>query len=180
MYNLKEKYHIYSIDSLNEKFNIKNKMETPKITKVTLSIGAGEAITNKNYLKEAVENLTLISGQKPIICKAKKSISSFKVRKGWPIGCKVTLRGNKMYEFLDRLVFIVIPRIRDFRGLNPNSFDNFGNFSMGVKEQTIFPEIPYDTTKLLLGLNISINISSNIISQCLYLLKSLNFPFKYI
>ena len=141
MSRLKDFYRDEVVKQLTEQFGYKSVMEVPKVTKITLNMGVGEALTDKKVLEHAVADMERISGQKPVITKAKKSIAGFKVREGWPIGCKVTLRSDRMYDFLDRLITISIPRIRDFRGLNPKSFDGQGNYSMGVKEQIIFPEI---------------------------------------
>lgn len=173
-----DRYNYYSINLMKNKFNYKNIMEIPKIKKITLNMGLGKSILDKTYLKSALENLSIICGQKPIVCKAKKSISSFKLRKGWPIGCKVTLRNIKMYNFLDKLIFIAIPRIKDFNGLNKLSFDRYGNFSFGIKDQIIFPEINYYNNNYTLGLDICININSNSNVESLELLKSLYFPFR--
>ena len=150
MPNLKEKYINELRAPLQKKLGIQNVMALPKLTKVVINMGVGEAANDKKYLESAVQNLTAISGQKPVITKARKSVASFKIREGWPIGCKVTLRGNKMYEFMERLINIAIPRERDFRGLNSKSFDNQGNYSFGIKEQIIFPEIKYDNIDLSL------------------------------
>jgi large subunit ribosomal protein L5 len=141
---LQEKYLNETTKQLVEQFGYKNVMEIPKIEKVVLSMGVGEAVGNPKVLDAAVNDMTLITGQKPVITKAKKSLAAFKLREGMPIGCKVTLRGDRMYEFLDRLVNLALPRVRDFRGVNPNSFDGRGNYAMGIKEQLIFPEIEYD------------------------------------
>lgn len=172
-----EIYKNNSIKAMKYSFNYKNLMQVPKISKIVLSIGLGKSIINKKYLQNAIENLSLIAGQKPIICKAKKSIASFKLRKGWPIGCKVTLRNAKMYNFLDKLLFLSIPRIKDFYGLNISSFDKNGNFSFGVKDQNIFPEINFHNNNYSLGMNICICINSKSIKESIELLKLLNFPF---
>jgi len=155
-----------------------NIMQVPKITKVTLNMGVGEAVANKKIMDNAVNDLTLISGQKPVVTLARKSIAGFKIRDGWPIGCKVTLRREHMYEFLDRLVNIAIPRIRDFRGLPAKSFDGRGNYSMGLKEQIVFPEIDYDKVDTIRGLDITITTSAETDDQALALLKGFNFPIK--
>jgi large subunit ribosomal protein L5 len=159
MPNLKEKYTNELRAPLQEKLGIQNVMALPKLTKVVINMGVGEAANDKKYLESAVQNLTAISGQKPVITKARKSVASFKIREGWPIGCKVTLRGNKMYEFMERLINIAIPRERDFRGLNSKSFDNQGNYSFGIKEQIIFPEIKYDNIHKISVLDLCINKS---------------------
>jgi large subunit ribosomal protein L5 len=153
-------------------------MDVPKITKITLNMGVGEAIGDKKVMEHALKDMTQISGQKPIVCHARKSEAGFKVREGWPIGCKVTLRSERMYEFLDRLVSIAIPRIRDFRGLNAKSFDGRGNYSMGVKEQIIFPEIDYDKVDTLRGLDITITTTARTDEEGRALLSAFNFPFK--
>jgi len=153
-------------------------MEVPRITKITLNMGVGEATADKKVLDHAVADMTKIAGQKPVITKARKSVAGFKVREEWPIGCKVTLRSERMYEFLDRLISISIPRIRDFRGLNAKSFDGRGNYSMGVKEQIIFPEIDYDKVDKLRGLDITITTTAKTNDEGRALLAALNFPFK--
>jgi large subunit ribosomal protein L5 len=155
-----------------------NIMQVPKITKVTLNMGVGEAVANKKVMEHAVSDLILISGQKPVVTLARKSIAGFKIRDGWPIGCKVTLRRERMYEFLDRLVNIAIPRIRDFRGLPAKSFDGRGNYSMGLKEQIVFPEIDYDKVDTIRGLDITITTSAATDDQARALLKGFNFPIK--
>ena len=153
-------------------------MALPKLTKVVINMGVGEAANDKKYLESAVQDLTAISGQKPVITKARKSVASFKIREGWPIGCKVTLRGNKMYEFMERLINIAIPRERDFRGLNSKSFDNQGNYSFGIKEQIIFPEIKYDNIDTIRGMDVCINTSAKNKNEAKALLEVLEFPFK--
>ena len=153
-------------------------MEIPRITKITINMGVGEAIGDKKALESAVSDLEKIAGQKPIVTKARKSIAGFKVREEWPIGCKVTLRRERMYEFLERLVAIAIPRIRDFRGISPKQFDGRGNFSMGVSEQIIFPEIDYDKIDKLRGLDICITTTARNDEEGRALLKAFNFPFK--
>jgi large subunit ribosomal protein L5 len=153
-------------------------MAVPKLTKVVINMGVGEALTDKKHLESAVNDLELIAGQKAVITKAKKSVASFKLREGWPVGCKVTLRGNRMYDFIERLVNVAIPRERDFRGLNPKSFDGQGNYSMGIKEQIIFPEINYDNIDKIRGMDISINTSASNKEDAKALLEVLNFPFK--
>mmetsp|Transcript_11569 Transcript_11569/g.14882 ORF Transcript_11569/g.14882 Transcript_11569/m.14882 type:complete len:155 (-) Transcript_11569:3445-3909(-) len=153
-------------------------MEVPRITKITLNMGVGEALTDKKVLENAVADMEKIAGQKAVITKAKKSVAGFKVREGWPIGCKVTLRADRMYDFLDRLITISIPRIRDFRGLNPKSFDGQGNYSMGIKEQIIFPEIEYDRIDKLRGMDITINTSAKTAEESRALLAAFKFPFR--
>ena len=178
MPNLKEKYTNELRAPLQEKLGIQNIMALPKLTKVVINMGVGEAANDKKYLESAVQNLTAISGQKPVITKARKSVASFKIREGWPIGCKVTLRGNKMYEFMERLINIAIPRERDFRGLNSKSFDNQGNYSFGIKEQIIFPEIKYDNIDTIRGMDVCINTSAKNKNEAKALLEVLEFPFK--
>ena len=163
---------------LMEKLELKNIMEVPKITKVTLNMGVGEAVTDKKVMAHATGDMEVISGQKPIVINARKSVAAFKIRDGWPVGCKVTLRRERMYEFLDRLVNIAIPRIRDFRGLNGKSFDGRGNYSMGVKEQIIFPEIDYEKIDKIRGMDITITTSAKTDDEAKALLKAFNFPFK--
>ena len=154
MSRLMERYQNEVVKSLMEKFNYSSKMQAPKIEKIVLNIGVGDAVSNSKLLDEAVNELTLISGQKPVITRAKKSIAGFKLREGAPIGCKVTLRGERMYEFLDKLVNISLPRVRDFRGVSNNSFDGRGNYTLGIKEQLIFPEINFDKVNKLRGMDI--------------------------
>ncbi|HEY6529288.1 MAG TPA: 50S ribosomal protein L5 [Cellvibrionaceae bacterium] len=163
---------------LMAELGLANPMEIPKITKITVNMGVGEAVGDKKVLEAAVSDLEKITGQKVVITKARKSIAGFKIREGWPIGCKVTLRSEKMYEFLERLVSIAIPRIRDFRGISPKQFDGRGNFSMGVNEQIIFPEIDYDKIDRLRGLDICISTTARTDDEGRALLKAFNFPFK--
>lgn len=178
MAQIKEYYQNTIIKKLIEDFGYKNIMEVPYITKVTLNMGVGEAVNDKKIVENAAAELTRIAGQKAVITKARKSISGFKIREGWPLGCKVTLRGKRMYEFLERLLYIAIPRIRDFRGLNRRSFDGRGNFTMGIKEQIVFPEIQYDKIDALRGLDISISTTAKTNAEGLGLLKAFNFPFR--
>lgn len=178
MTQIKDKYQKEVIPSLTKQFGYDNPMRVPKITKVVLNMGLGEAVTDKKILENASSDLAMISGQKVVVTKARKSIAGFKIRAGWPIGCKVTLRGKRMYEFLDRLVGIAIPRIRDFRGLSPKSFDGRGNFAMGVNEQIIFPEIEYDKIDKLRGLDITITTTAETDEEGRALLAALNFPFR--
>jgi len=175
---LKEFYRDTVVKQLIEQFGYKSVMEVPRITKITLNMGVGEALTDKKVLESAVADMEKISGQKVVVTKAKKSIAGFKLREGWPVGCKVTLRSERMYDFLDRLVTISIPRIRDFRGLNPKSFDRQGNYSMGVKEQIIFPEIEYDKIDKLRGMDITITTTAKNAEESLALLSAFKFPFK--
>lgn len=178
MARLKEVYKTEIAPKLKEELSVANIMEVPKITKITLNMGVGEAIGDKKVLEAAVADLEKISGQKPIVTKARKSIAGFKVREGWPIGCKVTLRSDRMYEFLDRLISIAIPRIRDFRGVSPKAFDGRGNFAMGVSEQIIFPEIDYDKIDKLRGLDIAITTTARNDDEGRALLRAFNFPLK--
>jgi len=178
MANLKNVYNNEIRARLKEELGLENIMEVPRITKITQNMGVGEALGDKKILEHAVSNLEQISGQKVVVTKARKSIAGFKVREGWPIGCKVTLRKERMYEFLERLVSIAIPRIRDFRGISPKSFDGRGNFSMGVSEQIIFPEIDYDKIDALRGLDITITTTARTNDEGRALLKAFNFPFK--
>ncbi|TDR19402.1 50S ribosomal protein L5 [Marinicella litoralis] len=178
MARLKKYYTEEVVPKLMETGKFANVMEVPKITKITLNMGVGEALGNKKVLTHATSDMATIAGQKPVITHAKKSVAGFKVREGWPIGCKVTLRRQKMYEFLDRLVNVSIPRVRDFRGLNPKSFDGRGNYSMGVKEQIIFPEIEYDKIDELRGMDICITTSARNDEEARMLLDQFDFPFK--
>lgn len=166
------------VPKLREELKVNNDMEIPKITKITINMGVGEALGDKKILENAVKELEAISGQKPLITKARRSVAGFKVREGWPIGCKVTLRSERMYEFLERLVAIAIPRIRDFRGISPKQFDGRGNFSMGVTEQIIFPEIEYDKIDALRGLDICITTSARNDDEGRALLRAFNFPLR--
>ncbi|OUX09693.1 MAG: 50S ribosomal protein L5 [Gammaproteobacteria bacterium TMED242] len=178
MSNLKERYNTEIKASLQETLGIKNIMAVPKLTKVVINMGVGEAANDKKYLESALQNMTDIAGQKPVVTKARKSVASFKIREGWPIGCKVTLRGNKMYEFMERLIDIAIPRERDFRGLSPKSFDGQGNYNFGIKEQIIFPEIKFDNVDTIRGMDICINTSAKNKEDAKALLEALEFPFK--
>lgn len=178
MARLKEVYRNEIAPRLKEELGVANIMEVPKITKITLNMGVGEAIGDKKVLEAAVADLEKISGQKVVVTKARKSIAGFKVREGWPIGCKVTLRSDRMYEFLDRLISISIPRIRDFRGVSPKAFDGRGNFAMGVSEQIIFPEIEYDKIDKLRGLDIAITTTARNDDEGRALLRAFNFPLK--
>lgn len=178
MVQLKQFYQNEVIPALSQEFGFKNRMRVPKVSKVVLNMGLGEAVADKKILENATNDLELISGQKVVITKARKSIAGFKIREGWPIGCKVTLRGERMYEFLERLVGIAIPRIRDFRGLSPRSFDGRGNFAMGVSEQIIFPEIDYDKIDKLRGLDITITTTAQNDKEGRALLTAMRFPFR--
>jgi large subunit ribosomal protein L5 len=161
-----------------EQFGYDNVMQVPKITKIALNMGVGEAVADKKVMDRAVGDMTAIAGQKPVVTNARKSVASFKIRDGWPVGCKVTLRRERMYEFLDRLVNVAIPRIRDFRGLNRRSFDGRGNYSMGVKEQIMFPEIDYDKIDMIRGLDVTIATTAKSNEEALALLQAFNFPFR--
>lgn len=178
MSSLKEIYNNEIAPKLMKELNLTNVMQVPRLTKITLNMGVGEAIGDKKTLESAVSDMTLISGQKPVITKARKSIAGFKVREGWPIGVKVTLRAARMYDFLERLIGIAIPRIRDFRGISAKQFDGRGNFSMGVSEQIIFPEIDYDKIDKLRGLDIAITTTATNDDEGRALLKAFNFPLK--
>ena len=178
MARLKELYSKEVAAKLKDELGLKNVMEVPSITKVTLNMGVGEALSDKKLMDNAVADLEKLSGQKVLITKARKSIAGFKVREDWPIGCKVTLRAERMWDFLDRLVDVAIPRIRDFRGLNPKSFDGRGNYSMGVREQIIFPEINYDKVDKVRGLDITITTTARNNDEGRALLTALGFPFK--
>lgn len=178
MVRLQEIYKNEIMPKLKEELGVSSVMQVPKITKITINMGVGEALADKKILENAVRDLEQITGQKAIITKARKSIAAFKVREGWPIGCKVTLRNERMYEFLDRLITVAIPRIRDFRGISPKQFDGRGNFSMGVTEQIIFPEIDYDKIDALRGLDIAITTTAKTDDEGRALLKAFSFPFK--
>ena len=178
MARLQDLYNDKIAADLQAKFGYKSAMEIPKITKITINMGVGEAIGDKKIMEHAVSDLEKISGQKPIVTKARKSIAGFKVREGWPVGCKVTLRRERMYEFLDRLISIAIPRIRDFRGLNGKAFDGRGNYNMGVTEQIIFPEIDYDKIDALRGMDINIATTAKNDEEAKALLQGFSFPFK--
>jgi large subunit ribosomal protein L5 len=178
MATLQEKYKTEIAAQLKEELGLDNVMEVPRITKITLNMGVGEALGDKKVLEAAVADMQKISGQKPVVTKARKSIAGFKVREDWPIGCKVTLRSERMYEFLERLISIAIPRIRDFRGISPKSFDGRGNFAMGVTEQIIFPEIDYDKVDALRGMDIAITTTARTDDEGRALLRAFNFPLK--
>lgn len=177
MNRLKKKYQDEIIKSLIAKFNYTSVMQCPKIDKIVINMGVGEAISNPKALDDAVNELSLISGQKPVVTKAKKSIANFKLRDGMPIGCKVTLRSNRMYEFLDKLVSIALPRVRDFRGISKDAFDGRGNYTFGVKEQIIFPEINYDKVNKIRGMDIIIVTTANTNEEGQELLANLGLPF---
>lgn len=178
MARMQDYYRETVVKQLMEEMKYDNVMEVPRIEKITVNMGVGEAAADKKVLEHAVSDMTKITGQKPIITLARKSVAGFKIREGWPIGCKVTLRRERMYEFLDRLIAIAIPRIRDFRGMNPKSFDGRGNYSLGVREQIMFPEIDYDKIDTLRGMDITITTSAKTDEEGRALLKAFNFPFK--
>ncbi len=178
MARLQEHYRKTVVPKLSEKFGYKNPMQVPRITKITLNMGVGETTADKKVIENAVADMTKIAGQKPVITKAKKSISTFKIRDGYPVGCKVTLRRHQMYEFLDRLINISLPRVRDFRGVSGRSFDGRGNYSMGVKEQIIFPEIEYDKIDALRGMDITITTTARTNEEARALLEAFSFPFR--
>ncbi len=178
MARLKEYYRDTVAPQLLERFKYGSVMQVPRITKITLNMGVGEAVADKKVIEHAVSDMQKISGQKPVVTMARKSIAGFKIREDWPIGCKVTLRRERMYEFLDRLISVSIPRIRDFRGLNARSFDGRGNYSMGVKEQIIFPEIEYDKIDALRGMDITITTTATNDEEARALLAAFNFPFR--
>jgi large subunit ribosomal protein L5 len=174
---MKQRYDDMIVKALTEKFGYTNRFAVPKIEKITLNMGVGEGSQDKKKVQVALAEMELIAGQKPVVTKAKKSIAGFKLREGMPIGVKVTLRGAQMYEFLDRLVTIAMPRIRDFRGLNPKSFDGRGNFAMGLKEQIIFPEISYDQIETVRGMDVIVTTSANTDDEARELLRQFGFPF---
>ena len=178
MATLKDRYRREIAPKLKEELGLANVMEVPRVTKITLNMGVGEAVGDKKVLENAVADMQKIAGQKPVVTKSRKSIAGFKIRDGWPIGCKVTLRDERMYEFLERLIAIAIPRIRDFRGISGKQFDGRGNFAMGVTEQIIFPEIDYDQVDKLRGMDIVITTSAKNDEQGRALLSAFNFPFK--
>lgn len=178
MARLSTEYRERVIKQLTEQFDYKNVMQVPRIKKITLNMGVGEAISDKKVIEHAVSDMTQISGQKPVVTKARKSNAGFKIREGWPIGCMVTLRRERMYEFLDRLINIAIPRIRDFRGLSAKAFDGRGNYSMGIKEQIIFPEVDYDKVDAVRGMDITITTSAKSDEEARALLAAFRFPLK--
>ena len=178
MAKLHDYYKSDVVNELSKQFGYKTIMQVPRIEKITLNMGVGEAISDKKLLENAAADMAAISGQKPLITKARKSVAGFKIREGYPIGCKVTLRGDRMWEFLERLICISVPRIRDFRGLNAKAFDGRGNYSMGVREQIIFPEIDYDKVDRVRGLDITITTSANTDEEGRALLAAFNFPFR--
>lgn len=178
MTKLQDYYRSTVVKQLMERFGYQSVMEVPRVTKITLNMGVGEALADKKILDKAMEEMTTIAGQKSIKTLARKSIAGFKVREGWPIGCKVTLRKDRMYEFLQRLIEITLPRVRDFRGVSPRSFDGHGNFSMGIKEQIVFPEINFDKVDAMRGMDITISTSAKTDEEARALLAAFNFPFR--
>lgn len=178
MARLAEHYQETIAPQLTEQFGYTSPMQVPRISKITLNMGLGEAVGNKKLLEAATEELALITGQRPVVTTARKSVANFKIREGWPIGCKVTLRRERMYEFLDRLVNIAIPRIRDFRGLSSKSFDGRGNYSFGLKEQIVFPEIDYDKVDAIRGMDVVITTSANTDEEAMALLRAFHFPIR--
>ena len=178
MANLKQIFNEELVPVLKDKLGLSNVMAVPRLSKVVINMGVGEAANDKKHLQSALENLTVIAGQKPVTTTARKSVASFKIREGWPLGCKVTLRGEKMYDFIERLINIAIPRERDFRGLNSKSFDGQGNYSFGIKEQIIFPEINYDNIDNIRGMDVCINTTAKNKDEAKALLEVLDFPFK--
>ena len=178
MAKLHDYYRDQVVNELKDKFGYKSVMQVPRVEKITLNMGVDEALTDKKLLDNAVADLTAISGQKPLITKARKSVAGFKIRQGYPIGCKVTLRGERMWEFFERLIHIAVPRVRDFRGLSAKSFDGRGNYSMGVREQIIFPEIDYDKVDRVRGLDITITTTAKTDEEGQALLAAFNFPFR--
>jgi len=178
MARMQEFYKDKVVSQLREQFGYKSIMEVPRITKITLNMGVGEAVGDKKILDNAVGDMTKIAGQKPVVTKARKAIAGFKIREGYPIGCMVTLRGTRMYEFLDRFITIAMPRVRDFRGVSGKGFDGRGNYNVGVKEQIIFPEIEYDKIDALRGMNISITTTAKTDAEAKALLAAFKFPFK--
>ena len=175
---LRERYRQQMVPALMKRFGYKNIFQTPRLSKVVINMGLGEAVANVKVIDNALEELAIISGQRPVITRAKKAISNFKLRKGMPIGCKVTLRGDRMYEFLDRFLNIALPRIRDFRGISPHSFDGRGNYALGVKEQLIFPEIKYDKVDMIRGMDVCIHTTARNDEEAKALLEHLGFPFR--
>jgi large subunit ribosomal protein L5 len=178
MARLHEHYQKTVVPALMEKFEYSSVMQVPRITKITLNMGVGEAVTDKKVMQAAVDEMTRIAGQKPVVTKARKSVAAFKIREGWPIGCKVTLRRRQMYEFLDRLISVAFPRVRDFRGISPRAFDGRGNFSVGLKEQIVFPEIDYDKVDAIRGMDITITTTARTNEEGEALLREFNFPLR--
>jgi large subunit ribosomal protein L5 len=178
MSRLQQLYNEKHVGELRERFGYQSVMQVPRLSKITLNMGVGEAVADKKVMEHAVGDLTKIAGQKPIVTKARKSVAGFKIREGWPVGCKVTLRRERMYEFLDRLINVAIPRVRDFRGLSPKAFDGRGNYSLGVREQIIFPEIDYDKIDAVRGLDVVITTTARTDEEGRALLEAFQFPFR--
>ncbi len=178
MARLQEFYQKQVINQLMEKFSYSNIMEVPRLDKITLNMGLGEAVADKKVIEKAVDDMAKITGQKPIVTKARKSVASFKIRDDYPIGCKVTLRRERMYEFFDRLITVSLPRVRDFRGVSPKSFDGKGNYNLGVKEQIIFPEINYDQIDAIRGMDIAVTTTARTDEEGMALLQAFGFPFR--
>ena len=178
MARLREHFRGTAVGELRERFGYASVMEVPRLRKITLNMGVGEGASDRKALESAVADLTLISGQKPIVTHARKSVAGFKIREGWPIGCKVTLRGERMYEFLDRLISVVIPRVRDFRGYSPRAFDGRGNYSLGIREQITFPEIDFDRVDKIRGLDVTFTTSARSDEEGRALLDAFKFPFR--
>jgi len=178
MARLEDYYKKKVVPQLIEKFGYKNIMEVPKLSKITLNMGVGEAVGNKKVMEHATADMAKIAGQKPIVTLAKKSVAGFKIRDGWPVGCKVTLRRDRMYEFFDRLVNVALPRVRDFRGVSAKSFDGQGNYNMGIQEQIIFPEVDYDQIDAIRGMDIAITTTAKSDEEAKALLEAFDFPFK--
>jgi large subunit ribosomal protein L5 len=175
---LKQQYQDTIVKDLMKQFKYTSIMQVPRLVKITLNMGVGEAVNDKKIIEQAKGDLTRIAGQMPIVTNAKNSIAGFKIREGWPIGCKVTLRGDRMYEFLDRLINIAMPRIRDFRGMSPKAFDGTGNYTLGIREQIVFPEIEYDKIDKLRGLNVTLTMTANTDKEAKALLTAFRFPFR--
>ena len=178
MTGLQEQYRKEVVPALTKRFEYENPMAVPKLLKITLNMGVGEAVSDRKVIEHATADLEKISGQKPLVTRARKSVAGFKIREEWPIGCKVTLRGARMYDFLERLITVAIPRVRDFRGLSPKSFDGRGNYSMGVREQIIFPEIDYDQIDAIRGLDVTFTTTAKTDEEGRALLEAFNFPFR--
>jgi len=178
MTGLQEQYRKEAVPALTKRFEYENPMAVPKLVKITLNMGVGEAVSDRKVIEHATGDLEKISGQKPLVTRARKSVAGFKIREEWPIGCKVTLRGARMYDFLERLITVAIPRVRDFRGLSPKSFDGRGNYSMGVREQIIFPEIDYDQIDAIRGLDVTFTTTAKTDEEGRALLEAFNFPFR--
>ncbi|SFV53995.1 LSU ribosomal protein L5p (L11e) [hydrothermal vent metagenome] len=178
MSRLKKYYKEEVVPKLQKELSFSSSMAVPRIEKITINMGLGDALGDKKILEKAMGDMALITGQQPVVCKARKSVASFKLREGWPVGCKVTLRKEKMFEFIDRLISIALPRVRDFRGLNPKSFDSKGNYSLGITEQIVFPEIDYEKIDKIRGMDICITTTAKTDSDAKKLLEAFNFPFK--